>query len=174
MGELGFFRGQRVELLDGRIVLLDRLTPGHIFSIETVRDVLSHYFGTGYGLRLKAPLDLGKTNEPEPDLLVAFGKPADYRSAHPTTAALIVEIGETASIIHLRRKGGPYARAGIQEYWIVNLVARQLEVYRTPLTDPRRRFGHRYSSRANLLPTATVSPLALPQAVIPVADLLPA
>jgi Uma2 family endonuclease len=174
MGELGFFRGQRVELLDGRIMLLDRLTPGHIFGIETVRDVLSRHVGSGLWVRLKAPLDLGKWNEPEPDLLVAVGKPDDYRNAHPTTAALIVEIGETASIMHLRRKGGLYARAGIQDYWIVNLVARQLEVYRTPIPDPRRRFGHRYSMRADLLPTATVSPLALPQAVIPVADLLPA
>jgi Uma2 family endonuclease len=174
MAELGFFRGQRVELLDGRIVLRDRLTPQHVFALEVLREVLSDSFGGGFCIRQKSPFDLGKWNEPEPDMLLAVGKPEDFRNAHPTTAAFIVEIGETGSVSYLRHKGGLYAHAGIADYWIVNLVARQLEVYRAPIPDPRRRFGHRYSARTDLLPTATVSPLALPQAVIPVADLLPA
>jgi Uma2 family endonuclease len=84
-----------------------------------------------------------------------------------------VEISDT-TVSSDRRKGGLYARAGIEDYWIVNLVARQLEVYRIPIADARRRYGHRYSSRIDLKPHATVIPLALPQAVIPVADLLPA
>jgi Uma2 family endonuclease len=171
LGELGFFRGQRVELWEGRIVVLSPQNAPHFNAVETVADALRHYFRIGYLVRMQGPLDLGQTTESEPDVCVVSGKQGDFRNAHPTSALLVVEISDT-SLSTDRRKGGLYARAGIADYWIVNLVAGQLEVYRVPIPDARRRFGHRYSSRTDLLPPATVIPLALPQALIPVADLL--
>jgi Uma2 family endonuclease len=155
MGELGFFRGQRVELLEGRIVVLSPQNAPHFDAVETVAATLRRYFTAGFMVRMQGPLDLGQTTEPEPDVCVVTGKQGDYRQSHPTSALLVVEVSDTSLSI-------------------VNLVGRQLEVYRAPIADPRRRSGHRYSLRADLLPTATVSPLALPQAVIPIADLLPA
>jgi Uma2 family endonuclease len=173
LGELGFFQGQRVELLEGRIVVLSPQNAPHWWSVDHVRRVLENSFGTGFQVRMQGPLDLGQTSEPEPDVCVMAGASDDYARAHPTSAVLVVEVSDT-TLSSDRRKGGLYARAGIEEYWIVNLVAHQLEVYRAPIRDARRRYEHRYSSRTDLLPPATVSPLALPQAVMPVADLLPA
>jgi Uma2 family endonuclease len=174
MAELGFFRGRRVELLEGRIVVLSPQNAPHTLAFDRVFRTLSRNFGAGWWVRPQFPLDLGQSTEPEPDVSVVLGDPDQFPTSHPTTAALIVEVSDTTLSSDRRRKGSLYARAGIADYWIVNLVARQLEVYRVPIPDARRRFGHRYSARTDLLPTATVSPLALPQAVIPVADLLPA
>jgi Uma2 family endonuclease len=100
------------------------------------------------------------------------GKARDY-SAHPTTALFIVEISDTTLSHDRNRKGSLYAAARIQDYWIVNLVDRQLEVYRDPVPDPAQPFGMSYSQRTILAPGDTVSPLALPQAQIAVADLFP-
>ena len=72
-----------------------------------------------------------------------------------------------------RYKGSLYARAGIIDYWIVNLRRRVLEVYREPVVAPEARFGWKYSRVRILKPEATVSPLAKPDATIAVADLLP-
>jgi Uma2 family endonuclease len=66
-----------------------------------------------------------------------------------------------------------YAAGGIADYWIVNLVQCQLEVYRDPVADSTQLFGFRYNSRMILDPADVVSPLAAPQASITVADLLP-
>jgi len=71
------------------------------------------------------------------------------------------------------RKGSLYAATGISDYWIVNLVQRQLEVYRDPVADSTEPFGFRYGSHTILHPGGVVTPLAAPQARIRVADLLP-
>ena len=70
-------------------------------------------------------------------------------------------------------KGGLYARAGIADYWVVNLVDEVLEVYREPVRAPTLRFGRKYGSVQLLRRGATISPLAAPRRRIRVADLLP-
>lgn len=82
-----------------------------------------------------------------------------------------------ASDITLRfdrgRKGGIYARAQIADYWILNVVDRQLEVYRRPMADGSKPHGFAYSETTILKAGQEVSPLAAPLARIQVADLLP-
>jgi Uma2 family endonuclease len=63
--------------------------------------------------------------------------------------------------------------AGVQGYWIVNLIDRVLEVYRDPGPDPSAPYGWRYRSVETLTPPAVVVPRALPSTQIAVADLLP-
>jgi Uma2 family endonuclease len=172
LGELGFFHGQRVELIEGKIMVLSPQNPLHSSRVTVVQMVLHNLFGAGYHVRQQLPLDLGQTTEPEPDLAVVVGTAQQYETAHPTSAVLIVEVSETTLSYDRRRKGSLYARAGIEDYWIINLRRRQVEVYRQPVPDATARYGHGYSSRTNLVPPATVSPLALPQTSIPVASLL--
>jgi Uma2 family endonuclease len=173
LGELGFFRGQRVELIEGRLLVLSPQNAEHAAAVLQATVLLQALFGGAYHVRPQMPLDLGQTTEPEPDVAVVVGTIQQYRNAHPTSAALIVEVSDTTLSYDRRRKGGLYARAGISDYWIVNLRALQVEVYRAPVPDPSRPYGHRYSSRTDLPPAAVVSPLALPATSIPVADLLP-
>lgn len=70
------------------------------------------------------------------------------------------------SLQHDRKKGGVYAKAGIQDYWIVNLARDVLEVYRDPV-------GATYRTRLVLRRGEQTAPLARPDAPIAVAALLP-
>jgi len=111
-------------------------------------------------------------SDAEPDISVVPGTPRDY-TEHPTGALLVVEVSETTLAYDRGRKGSLYAAAGIQDYWIVNLVDRQLEVYRDPVPDPNESSGFRYNTRTVFLSGQSASPLAAPAASIAVADLLP-
>lgn len=92
---------------------------------------------------------------------------------HPSRSALVVEVSESTLALDRGHKGSLYARAGIADYWIVNLADQTLEVSRDPIPDPAAAFGWRYRSVDVLRHGAAVSPLALPGAHIPVSDLLP-
>src|SRR5262249_2923372 len=129
--------------------------------------------GDGWFVQTQSPLTLDVRSEPEPDICVVRGSPRDYVDAHPTRAALIVEVALAGLTVARRRKAIAYARAGIADYWIVNLVYRVLAVHREPARPgpARRRWG--YLSIEVLAPAATVVPLAAPGSSIPIADLLP-
>jgi Uma2 family endonuclease len=124
--------------------------------------------------RLQAPLHLGPRPAPEPELAVVPGGSRDYTATgHPTTALLIVEVSDTTLSYDRGRKASLYARAGIADYWIVNLVDRQLEVYRQPQPDATRPYGYGYISAATFTAAESVSPLAAASVSLAVADLLP-
>ncbi len=124
----------------------------HYFHTDRVHQVLNSLFGQGYWVRMQSPLDIGQTTEPEPDISVVLGHRDQFRNSHPTGAVLIVEISDSTVSFARRRKGSLYARAGIETYWIVNLRRGWLEVYRAPVPNASWRYGHRYSSRTDLLP----------------------
>jgi len=117
---------------------------------------------------------LGQKTEPEPDFVVGVGVPlAATTAGHPTSALLVIEVSESTLKYDRGDKASLYARAGILDYWIINLVDNQVEIYRDPVPDPTRVWGFRYASRIDLVPPAQVAPLALPGRPIAVADLLP-
>jgi Uma2 family endonuclease len=70
-------------------------------------------------------------------------------------------------------KASLYAEAGVKDYWIVNLKAHCIEVYREPAAMPRTAFTFGYQSRRLYTGDATLAPLAAPEAVISVPDILP-
>ena len=106
-------------------------------------------------------------------MAVVPGWPGDCRAAHPTHPALLVEAAESSLELDRARKGSLYARAGVSDYWIVNLVEGVVEVYRDPEPDASAAFGWRYRSVTRLAPPATVVPLAFSGERVAVADLLP-
>lgn len=78
------------------------------------------------------PLALESDSEPEPDIAIMVGTPRDYRNEHPHTAELFVEVADSTLGYDRERKMKIYAQAGIPEYWILNLLDQQLEMYRQP------------------------------------------
>lgn len=106
-------------------------------------------------------------------MAVVRGRPRDYREAHPSRPALVVEVAESSLTFDRNVKGSLYARAGVPDCWIVNLVDRALELHRAPIRDAAAPFGWRYGSVEVLTPDAPALPLARPEARIAVADLLP-
>lgn len=166
--EHDFFQpDERCELIDGEIIAMTPQLSRHSSVTHAVTMRLGMVFGEGFLVRSQLPLALDPHSEPEPDVAVVAGKLWDYLHAHPTTALLIVEVADSSLKLDRQRKGRLYAEAGIQDYWIVNLVDSTLEVYRDP--GP----GKGYQLLRRLHRDDTVSPLEAPQAVIPVADLLP-
>ncbi|HUF93050.1 MAG TPA: Uma2 family endonuclease, partial [Candidatus Limnocylindria bacterium] len=126
-----------------------------------------------YYVRDDKPIALDDQSEPEPDVAVVPGRPRDHRDAHPSRPVLIVEVADTSLALDRLRKGGLYARAGIADFWVLNLVDEVLEVYREPVPAASARYGWKYGSVSLLRRDAQVTPLAAPGARIRVAALLP-
>lgn len=171
--ELGFFTGERVELIEGRIVKRAPMTSPPATAIGLAADALTPAFGPGYSARVQMPLVVGDRSEPEPDLAIVAGPRRAYATAHPATAALVVEVADSSVEYDRDVKGSLYARANVADYWIVNLPERQIEIYRRPAPDPDAFAAWRYAERRLARPGETVSPLAAPAAVVAVDDLLP-
>jgi Uma2 family endonuclease len=173
MIELGWFRDKRVELIGGVVIEMAAQFDLHLAGIIKGLDALRLAFGSGYTVRPQGSLDLSPHGIPDPDLAVTPGSLAGVGRTIATSALLVVEVSDS-SLAHYRYdKSSLYAAGGIADYWIVNLVQQQLEMYRDPVADTTQPFGFRYNSRTILDPPDTVSPLVAPQARITVADLLP-
>jgi Uma2 family endonuclease len=172
--DLGIFQpGEPIELLGGELIVSEPQGALHYTAILKTARALELVFSTGWVVRTQGPIGLDDDSEPEPDVAVVPGRLEDYRAAHPSRAVLTVEVAESSLDVDRERKGGLYARAGLGDYWIVNLVDRVLEVYREPAADPSSLFGWRYARREVLRPPAAARPLAMPLTAIRVADLLP-
>jgi Uma2 family endonuclease len=172
--ESGFFQpGDPVELLGGQLIVAEPQGSYHFAAIQAAEQALRAAFGQGWQVRGQGPLALDEESEPEPDVAVVPGSFRDYVARHPSRPVLVIEVSESSLALDREHKGSLYARAGIADYWIVNLVDRVLEVYREPSPGPAASFGWRYRSIEVLGSVATVSPLASSGATIRVADLLP-
>jgi Uma2 family endonuclease len=171
--DLGLFQGDPVELLGGHLVVAEPQGGDHATSVGAVDDALRALLPPGWIVRAQMPVALDDESAPEPDLVVVSGARVDYRESHPARPALAVEVADSSLDFDRQHKGSLYARAGIEDYWIVNLIDRALEVYRDPGPDPSAPYGWRYRSVQTLTPPAVIVPLALPSVRIAVTDLLP-
>jgi Uma2 family endonuclease len=171
---VGFFPpGEPLELLGGALIVSEPQGSAHFTAIGLVEDALRASLGPGWLVRGQGPIALDDESEPEPDVAVTRGTRRDYSREHPSRPVLVVEVAETSLAFDREHKGSLYARARLDDYWILNLVDRTLEVYRHAARDRSAPFGWRYASRDVLGPTGSVSPLAAPHAAILVGDLLP-
>jgi Uma2 family endonuclease len=171
MDGIGLFFGQRAELIEGQVLVMSTQRPEHYFTIDRMAETLRRALPSNLWVRQRAPLSFSPTSEPEPDLSVVIGNHNDYQD-HPTSAVLVVEVSDTTLAFDRGQKASLYARAGIADYWIVNLVDRRLEVRRTPVADATQLYGHGYASLTELVPPAAVNLLAAPQVSLAVADLI--
>ena len=168
-----FHSDDKVELLDGLLVVKEPQGNLHASAMAAAHRLLEQAFGPRFHVRVGSPVALDDYSEPEPDLAVVPGKPWDYKKGHPAKLLLAVEVAITSRARDRLVKGGLYARAGIADYWVINLVDEVVEIYRQPVKAPSRRFGWKYGSVKLLKRGATVAPRAAPRAKIRVADLLP-
>ena len=172
--ELGIFQpGEPIELVGGQLMVAEPQGAAHYTAIRKTATALETAFGPGWEVRTEGPIALDEDSEPEPDIAVVSGSPDDYRRAHPARPALTVEVAESSLESDRERKGSLYARAGLLDYWVLNLVDRVLEVYRAPAPDSAAPFGWHYERRERFDASARVFPLAASASPILVADLLP-
>jgi Uma2 family endonuclease len=172
--ECGVFGPEdRIELLGGLLVVREPQGSPHALGIRMAEEALRAVFASGWDVRVQLPVALDDDSEPEPDVSVVPGSFRDYRHGHPPRAVLIVEVAESSLALDRGEKAGLYARAGLADYWIVNLVDHVLEVYRDPVADAGAPHGWRYASVVTLRSGDVVIPLAATASPIPGADLVP-
>jgi Uma2 family endonuclease len=166
-----FHPEERLELIEGEILQRSPQGSAHATAVTLVENALRKVFSTNYVMRVQMPLALESDSEPEPDIAIVVGSPRDYRTEHPHTAELIVEVADTTLSYDRERKMKIYAYSGIPEYWILNLLDRQLEIYRQPTLTQAPTPS--YLDHMILTAAESVSTLRYPQHPISIADLLP-
>jgi Uma2 family endonuclease len=174
LSDQGHFQDRRVQLIDGEIIEMPAQKNLHTLGVSLAQGILQQAFGPNFWVRGQASLNLTPFSVPDPDVAVIAGALRTHNPAGmPTCALLVVEVSDTTLAYDRTRKASLYAATGIADYWILNLVDRQLEVYRNPQADPPQPFGVAYANVVILGPADHVTPLALPTARIPVVDFLP-
>jgi Uma2 family endonuclease len=159
---------ERVELLEGLIVAMSPHSPRHASATTRVYETLRRAVAGRAVIRVQLPLVCGTHSAPEPDIAVVSGTPADYDLEHPQAALLVVEIADSSLLEDRLTKAHIYAAASVPEYWIVNLRADLVEVFRTPDSTRGGYQERRAAERGDELDLLT-----FPQARVSVTELLP-
>jgi Uma2 family endonuclease len=129
--------GGRAYLWDGRIIEPMAEDQPHIFAVKYLRRLLESRFSeAAWTVNTNQPIDLAEGFQPQPDLVVLRGPDSDYgtrgRRPKPADVALLIEVSVTTYPDDAGDYLRHYARAGIPQYWIVNIRARRIEVYTDP------------------------------------------
>jgi Uma2 family endonuclease len=162
-----FGEDDRVELVDGEIVEMTAIGNPHASGVRRLDDLLSTALGRQVLVDTQNPLLLGQWSEPQPDLTVLARRDDYYLSAAPTAkdAILVVEIADSSVAYDRKVKSHLYARHDVREYWLLDLPAKVLEVYRRPGPDG-------YSEVRRLHRGDSIAPEAFPDVVFAVSELL--
>ncbi|MDQ2809654.1 MAG: Uma2 family endonuclease [Chloroflexota bacterium] len=169
MGATGVFAPDaRMELIEGEIFTMAAIGYRHAAHVMLLAELLGRHFGETTFISSQNPLHLSKHSEPEPDVMVLQRRADRYLTALPTPAdvLLLIEVSDTTLLFDRKQKLPLYARAGILEVWIVNLVNDTLEICRAPA-------GGRYGTRRVVRRGDTVDLIALPGVLLAVDDILP-
>lgn len=161
----------RYELIEGEIISKMGQNRPHIISVGMVENWLKRVFGDLF-TQSQAPIDVANESnaitEPEPDGAALTQPFTSYTVNNPGPAdlLLVVEVSDTTLRYDVTTKARVYARAGIVEYWVLDLNNRRLIVHRDPQTSS-------YQTVTEHADTDTIAPLSRPDALTLVADLLP-
>lgn len=162
MVDKGFFEDERIELLEGFLVTMSPQSHEHFSTSMLIQNKLVRALPETYGVANHSPFCATDDSEPEPDICVFDLR--RFPRTKPTEALLIVEVSGDS----LRRDGGVkrriYAKNGVPEYWIVDLVRGVVEVYR----EPRR---NAYDAHSIIEADGILRPQFAPEIEIPVSGL---
>jgi Uma2 family endonuclease len=152
----------RVELIEGEVVEMTPIGLRHAAAVN----MLTRWLVTGCGLRaivqVQGPLHLGPDSEPQPDLLLLKPRDDFYRT-RPATAddvLLLIEVADSSLLYDRTIKLPLYARAGLAEVWVIDLVRDEVEMHRDP-SPSGFRSSERRGRGAHLIPAAFAD-LSLP------------
>jgi Uma2 family endonuclease len=126
------------ELIDGQLVERPDMNPEHTVVIELLRQFLDVILkGKGWYAREEKPVRADEYNERLPDISVVPGTPRDYFKQHPKPgiAALLVEVSWSTLAYDRGEKRDLYAAQRVPVYWIIDVKAREVEVYTGPGAD---------------------------------------
>lgn len=129
MIDIGLLRDRQVELLNGDIVEMSPVGSLHEGRGDNVADYLRERLGYRARIRGNKAVTLSPTSEPEPDIAVVEYRDYSDHHPYPENIYLLIEIAKTSLTYDLEVKRPAYARAGIQEYWVLDIVNQKLYVF---------------------------------------------
>lgn len=135
MGEMGLFEDERVELLEGVLVAMSPMGEPHADAIMRLNELLVVALRRRAWVRPQLPFAASELSQPEPDLAIVPREDPAAASDHPGLALLAVEVAQSSLSKDQGIKARIYARNGVPEYWIVNLIDSSVEVYTEPESD---------------------------------------
>jgi Uma2 family endonuclease len=160
---LGFFRGERLELMHGRLLRMPPIGPPHATAVTRLAELLLPALLGRATVRIQQPFCAHDDSEPEPDIAVV--PRGDYSAGHPDRALLVVEVAESSLAYDRDTKRALYAASNVSEYWVVDLASRTVEIF----TDPR---DDAYAGSRVLAAGERITPGAFPDVAVAVDDVL--
>lgn len=173
LDKTGLFTDRMTMLLNGEIFVSSMPSPPHDTALNFADAYLRKVVPADHHVRNQQAFDIGTANDPGPDLAVVPGSIRDYVAKTPTAAALIVQVSVTSISTDMTTKAELYASAGVPEYWIVDVEARRLFVFRSPVSNPIGLGEEAYADRRSFGVDAAVATLFSPSVTIKVSELLP-
>ncbi len=158
MADAGIFApDERVELLDGELIVVPPMNSPHGGGITGINALLAHQFYGRALVRVGLPVIVDDYSEPEPDFALVGMEENEWRDRHPVASdvLLLIEVSDTSRGFDLKQKAHVYARASIPEYWVVDVVDQRLFVQRNPVAG-------RYATTQVLRPGERIASLAFP------------
>ena len=168
LAEAGILReDERVELIDGEIIVMSPINDPHRQSVNWVGRLLTLALGKRAMVQVQATIVLNDATAPEPDIaVIRFRTINDLVTVTPEEIYLLVEVADSSLAFDRGTKLPRYAAAGIPEVWIANLVNRRVEAHSNPVNGT-------YQNVLIVHAGATISPQAFPDVTLAVSDFLP-
>ena len=168
--ERGFLSKQRVILFRGELIEMPAIGALHALAVKKLNIWLVQKFQGEFEIRTQNPFEAYDETMPQPDGAV-YTQAQDARQPHPNAALLLIEVSDS-SLEFDQEMALDYAASHVQEYWIINVRDRNIEVYRQAVSDPSSVTGFRYLIHEVIAETQTVSPLFKQDVVVPVREFM--
>jgi Uma2 family endonuclease len=169
MAEAGILNpDERVELIDGQILKMAAKGTAHSSATTRTAKVFEQQLEGRAWVRVQEPIRLSDYSEPEPDVALVQIDPLDYADHHPTVPEvyLVIEVSASSFEADCEFKSKAYARSGVADYWVLDVIGRSLHVFRAPTQDG-------YQQESVLQADDTIAPLQFPNVLIAIASMLP-
>ena len=149
----------RVELIDGEVIEMSPIRDPHVAAVIHLTHLLVRGVGERALVQVQGPVRVPLRSVPQPDLAILRPRSYKREGARPADLLLVVEVADTSLRYDSTVKLRLYARAGISEYWIVDVNTETVNVYRAPARD-------QYAEHRHVTHGETIAPLAFPDVAI--------
>ncbi|MFN6182129.1 MAG: Uma2 family endonuclease [Dolichospermum sp.] len=179
--EIGFFkeddscarRRHHIQLINGELIEMVSKGRAHETCLRNLLRELPKMIGDRGTLQSQAPITIPPKSEPEPDFAIIKNRDDNYLSSHPqgTDILLVIEVADSSIDYDQKVKIPLYAKAGIVDYWIFNLLDNCLECYSEPYQNKSGEFG--YANRRIVLPNQAISLPCFPDLSLDLSKVFP-
>ncbi|WP_016950471.1 Uma2 family endonuclease [Anabaena sp. PCC 7108] len=172
--EIGFLKeDDHIQLINGELIEMVSKGRAHETCLRNLLRELPKVIGDIATLQSQAPISIPPKSEPEPDFAIIKNRDDNYFSSHPqgTDILLVIEVADSSIDYDQKVKIPLYAKAGITDYWIFNLLDNCLEYYSEPYQNKQDQFG--YANKRIVLPNQIISLPCFPDLQLDLSKVFP-